>query len=120
METKTGWYRFGTVNKKCYLINKKCYLINKKCYLIEFKRTRDRRHLYEARATEVARKQFESLLRLGPEMLPGIGVPPGPKAATEYHGHGVCRLGVFILKAPGSSRPLRVCAGAMALSPWKS
>ena len=29
---------------------------------IEFKRTRDRRHLYEARATEVARKQYESIL----------------------------------------------------------
>ena len=37
--------------------------VNKKCYLIEFKRTRDRRHSYEARAMEVARKQYESLMR---------------------------------------------------------
>jgi len=36
--------------------------VNKKCYLIEFKRTRDRRHSYEARAIEVARKQYESLM----------------------------------------------------------
>ena len=36
--------------------------VNKKCYLIEFKRTRDRRHSYEARAMEVARKQYESLM----------------------------------------------------------
>ena len=36
--------------------------VNKKCYLIEFKRTGDRRHSYEARAMDVARKQYESLM----------------------------------------------------------
>ena len=36
--------------------------VNKRCYLIEFKRTRDRRHSYEARAMEVACKQYESLM----------------------------------------------------------
>lgn len=36
--------------------------VGKKCYLIEFKRTRDRRHSYEERAREVARRQYKSLL----------------------------------------------------------
>ena len=47
--------------------------VNKKCYLIEFKRTRDRRHSYEARAMEVARKQYESLM----EGLRAIGEQRG-------------------------------------------
>jgi len=34
----------------------------RKCYPIEFKRKRDQRRTYEERATEVAEKQYESLL----------------------------------------------------------
>ena len=46
----------------CFLCISFVWTVNKKCYLIEFKRTRDRRHSYEARAMEVARRQYESLM----------------------------------------------------------
>ena len=60
--------------------------VGKQCYLIEFKRTRDRRHSHEERATEVVRQQYKSLL----SGLQAVGQQRGWKVEQLVFVGGTC------------------------------